>query len=255
VRYERAAEKVREKSMAADSRAAVLAIGAHPDDLEIICGGTLALFVQKGFRVCLCHLTNGEKGGFGQSIAEIRKKRRAEAIASANVIGAESLCGDIPDSEVIVSLENRSLVIDLIRSVAPELVITHSPVDYHADHAAVSKLVFEASYLVTIPHYRTQHEAMRKLPRLFYMDTVAGIAFEPKEYVDITSVIELKRRMMRAHESQLRFVQDLSGIDFLDMIEVTGRYRGYQCNARYAEGFAEHFAWPRTSTTRILPEP
>jgi LmbE family N-acetylglucosaminyl deacetylase len=237
----------------ADARLTVLAVGAHPDDLEILCGGTLALFARQGSRVCMCHLTNGEKGGIGESVAEIRKTRRTEAIASAGVIGAESLCGEIPDGEVIANLENRSLMIDIIRGVNPDILITHSPADYHTDHAAVSKLVFEASYLVTIPHYRTRHPVMRRLPRLFYMDTVAGIAFEPKEYVDISSTIETKRQMMRAHASQLRFVQELSGIDFLDMIEVTGRYRGYQCNARYAEGFAEHFAWPRTSTKRVLP--
>ncbi len=239
--------------MEADARGTVLAVGAHPDDLELLCGGTLALFARQGSRVCMCHLTNGENGGLGETVAEIRKTRRAEAIASSGVIGAESLCGDIPDGEVIANLENRSLMIDIIRGVNPDILITHSPADYHADHAAVSKLVFEASYLVTIPHYRTRHAVMRKLPRLFYMDTVAGIAFEPKEYVDISSTIETKRQMMRAHASQLRFVQELSGIDFLDMIEVIGRYRGYQCNARYAEGFAEHFAWPHTSTKRILP--
>jgi LmbE family N-acetylglucosaminyl deacetylase len=239
----------------AGTNGTVLAIGAHPDDLEILCGGTLALFARKGFRVCMCHLTNGEKGGLGGTVAEIRRTRRAEAIASAGVIGAESLCGEIPDAEVVVNLQNRGLVMDIIRGVNPELLITHSPTDYHADHAAVSKLVFEASYLVTIPLYKTQHEAMRSLPRLYYMDTVAGIAFEPQEYVDISSVIESKRQMMRAHASQLRFVQELSSIDFLDMIEVTGRYRGYQCNARYAEGFAEQLAWPRSSTKRILPEP
>jgi len=231
----------------------VLALGAHPDDLEILCGGTLALFARSGAKVVMVHLTNGEKGGIGGSIDEIRRTRRAEAVASAQVIGAESFCGDIPDAEVVATLENRSLLIDIIRRFDPDVLITHSPSDYHADHACVSKLVFEASYLVGIPQYRTGHPAMDKLPRLFYMDTVAGIGFEPREYVDISSVIELKRQMMQAHASQLGFVQELSGVDFLDMIEVSGRYRGYQCNARYAEGFVEHFAWPRTWTTRILP--
>ena len=235
------------------ARPTVLAIGAHPDDLELLCGGTLALFSRSGSRVVMVHLSNGEKGGIGGSVDEIRATRRTEAVASASVIGAESFCGDIPDAEVIANLENRALVIDIIRRFDPDVVITHSPGDYHADHACVSKLVFEASYLVTIPHFQTPQPVMKKLPRLFYMDTVAGIDFVPKEYVDISSAIELKRRMMQAHASQLRFVQQLSGIDFLDMIEVTGRYRGYQCNARYAEGFAEHFAWPRTSTGRILP--
>jgi LmbE family N-acetylglucosaminyl deacetylase len=169
------------------------------------------------------------------------------------VIGAESFCGDIPDSEVVATLAYRSLLIDILRRFSPDVVITHSPADYHADHAATSRLVFEASYLVTIPHFKTEHPAMASLPRLFYMDTVTGLGFEPKEFVDITPVMELKREMMRAHTSQLAFVRELSGVDFLDMIEVTGRYRGYQCNARYAEAFSEFFAWPRTSTSRILP--
>ncbi len=231
----------------------VLAVGAHPDDLELLCGGTLALFSRGGWRVVMTHLTNGEKGGLGGTPEVIRTTRRREAEAAAAVIGAESFCGEIPDAEVVPTLEYRGLVIDIIRRFTPDVLITHSPGDYHADHAATSRLVFEASYLVTIPHFKTSHPAAAKLPRLFYMDTVTGQGFEPKEYVDITPVIDLKRRMMKAHASQLAFVQELSGVDFVDMIEVAGRYRGYQCNARYAEAFAEHFAWPRASAARVLP--
>jgi len=231
----------------------VLAIGAHPDDLEILCGGTLARYSKSGYRVFMYHVTNGEKGGIGKTHEEIIRERREEAIQSAAVIDAISLGGSTKDGEVVLDLENRMSIVDVIRACDPEVVFTHSPQDYHTDHSNVSRLVFEASYMVCIPNLETEHKALKRLPRLYYMDTVAGIGFEPREYVDISPVFDLKVEMLRQHKSQLKFVMDLSQVDFIEMAEVSARYRGFQCNVKYAEGFVEHNVWPRQSTARVLP--
>lgn len=231
----------------------VLAIGAHPDDLELLCGGTLALYARQGASVFMYHATDGSKGGLTKSSEEIRQERIREAEAAAAVIGATSFGGDFPDGEVETSLANRLIFIDAIRRCRPDVVFTHHPNDYHTDHVNVSRMVFESIYQVAIPRLETRYPALDGTPRLFSIDTVVGIGFEPQEYVDISGVIELKKQMMKAHDSQLAFVRDHHGVDFVDMIEICARYRGYQCNARYAEAFAETVGWPRGSASRVLP--
>ena len=231
----------------------VLAMGAHPDDIELLCGGTLALYSKLGNKIYMYHASNGDKGGFDKSNKEIEETRSKEAINSAKVINAVSIGGDFRDGEVIANLENRLLIIDVIRKCDPDIIFTHYPNDYHTDHNNLSKLVFEASYMASIPNLKTKYRAMKKIPRVYYIDTVCGIGFEPKEYVDVSDVIDLKLQMMRQHKSQLEFVKKLSNVDFIDMLEVSARYRGYQCNVNYAEGFIESIVWPKGSTERVLP--
>lgn len=231
----------------------ILAIGAHPDDLEISCSGTLAAYAKNGNNVFMYYATDGDKGGIEKTKDEIREIRKKESSASAKVIGASSFGGDFHDTEIAVNLVNRLIIIDVIRQCNPDIVITHFPGDYHTDHINLSRLVFEASYIAGIPKLETKHKATKNFPHLFYMDTICGIGFEPKEYVDISDFFEIKIEMMKKHKSQLNFINDISGIDFLDMIEICSRFRGYQCNTKYAEGFIECAAWPRGATKRLLP--
>jgi LmbE family N-acetylglucosaminyl deacetylase len=231
----------------------VLAIGAHPDDLELLCAGTLARYAELGATVYLCHATDGAKGGLDGDPENIREQRRVEADAAAAVIGAVSLAGPFRDGELETGLDSRRWMIDLIRHCAPDVVLAHHPHDYHPDHKAVSSLAMDAIYHVAIPHLITEHPALTSVPLLYFFDTVSGIGFLPEEYVDISSVIDKKKRMMAAHASQLDFVRKHHKVDFIDMIDTTGRYRGYQCNTQYAEGFIASQSWPRGTTQRVLP--
>src|SRR5690348_10714125 len=106
----------------------ILAIGAHGDDLEEFCGGTLALFSQAGHHVAMCVVTDGRGNPQGdpEQIAAIRK---AEAQASADVIGAESVWLAVPDGDLHVDDDTRHLFIETIRTVKPDLIITHPPKD------------------------------------------------------------------------------------------------------------------------------
>ncbi len=231
----------------------VLALGAHPDDIEILCAGTLARYSKLGVKVSIYSATNGEKGGIGGDTSEIARVRREEARESARVIGASFIAGTFPDGELQVDLESRKAIVDVIRQCRPDVVFTHHPKDYHPDHINLSKLVSDAIYMVAIPHFRTDHPALDAVPFLYFFDTLSGINFLPEEYVDITDVIELKKKMMTSHESQMRFFKDRYGEDLVDRIEITARFRGYQCNARYAEGFVSSQSWPRGATQRLLP--
>ncbi len=231
----------------------VLAIGAHPDDIELLCAGTLALYRKRGDEVTICHACNGNKGSLEYSSEEIARIRRKEAIASAEVISAKSIWGGFADGEVVVSLRSRIQVIDIIRQSDPDLIITHSPRDYHSDHINISKLVFEATYLACIKLWETNYPSTSKIPVLYYMDTLAGVNFIPNEYVDVSETIGDKVNMMLKMKSQLGFLKEMHNTDSEEFIKTVAKYRGFQAGVPYAEAFTQQKMYPQGLTKRILP--
>jgi LmbE family N-acetylglucosaminyl deacetylase len=233
----------------------VLAVGAHPDDLELLCAGTLARWVREGHEVYMAHLTSGDKGG-RQSREELARIRGDEANASAAVIGATALGTEWGDLEVYESRPFRDRVMDFIRQARPDLIVTHAPNDYHPDHRVASTLVFDAAYCSTIPNYPSpaglEPHAVRA--PIWYMDTVAGIGFAPQEYVDVTDTIEIKQRMLSCHQSQLQWMSSYRHSDVRYLVEWVARWRGLQCQVPYAEGFRREDAWGRLRTVRTFPE-
>jgi LmbE family N-acetylglucosaminyl deacetylase len=234
----------------------ILAIGCHPDDLEIGCGGTLARYAQAGHTVVMCLVASGNRGHSVIMPEELRAIRLAEARAAGEVLGAaEVLCLDVPDLEV--SAEQAGVVrrlVDVIRRCRPDLILTHSPEDYMRDHVEVSKLAFDASFSASVPHFFTQEPAPAPITPLYYMDTLAGVNFLPTEYVDIRQTIEVKLQALSRHASQIDWLRDHDGIDFLDFVRTVAKFRGLQCGAPYAEGFRPCLTWPRLATRRLLPE-
>jgi len=85
------------------------------------------------------------------------------------------------------------------------------------------------------------------------MDTLAGINFQPTEYVDISEFIDLKIQMLECHVSQLKWMRDHDHIDFAEFVKTCSRFRGLQCGVQYAEGFTQCYAWPKQTTKRMLP--
>jgi len=231
----------------------VLAIGAHPDDLEILCAGTLARYAREGHDVTMCVATDGTAGHMVIKPPELAQIREKEARAAAEVIGAEFIWLGFPDELIFNDRATRLAFIDAIRRARPDLIITHAPDDYHPDHRVVSSLVFDTSFIASLPNIETDHSAHSAIPPLFYMDTLAVKGFHPTEYVDITTTIETKRQMLNRHESQLKWLNDHDNIDVMEFMEVVARTRGFQCNVPYAEGFRQADVWPRTSSRRILP--
>jgi LmbE family N-acetylglucosaminyl deacetylase len=231
----------------------VLAVGAHPDDLEILCAGTLARYVADGHHVVMAHACRGDKGHGQISHAEVAEVRAKEAAAAAEVIGAEPMALGYPDGQLFVVEENMRRFVDMIRIAKPDVIITHHPGDYHSDHVAVTKLVSEASFWAALPYYITAEPVHDVTPPVYYMDTLAAIDFTPTEYVDIGETMALKKEAMARHESQITWLRDHHHSDILDFIETMGRFRGLQCNARYAEGFQRLRVWGRLTPTRLLP--
>lgn len=231
----------------------IMAIGAHPDDIEICCAGTLTKFKAQGHDIVMAYVTDG---GAGHKIIppdELREIRKQEARAACSVIGAEFLWFGLPDEFVFDNLETRLLFIDKIREARAEVIITHGPQDYHHDHRAVHNLVLGTSFIATLKNVPSKHPELATLPKLFYMDTLAGTNFIPEEYVDITEQFDLKKEMMSKHQSQVRWLADHDDIDILEFIETMARSRGIQAGVKYAEGFCRERAWGRMDAERILP--
>lgn len=232
----------------------ILAIGCHPDDLEIGCGGTLAKYADQGNDVFMCHIANGNMGHAVIMPDELRKVRTKEAELSGGLLGAKEVFNiDVPD--LVVSSENQETVkkvIEVIRYTKPDVIITHSPEDYMRDHLETGRIVFDASFSSSVPHFGGG-ENHGLISPLYYMDTLAGVNFLPEEYVDITSTLERKLQALDKHESQVKWMKDHDGIDFLDFVRTVSKFRGLQCGVKFAEAFRACRTWPRQTTKRLLP--
>ncbi len=232
----------------------VLAIGAHPDDVEIACSGTLAKCAARGDKVIVCHVSTGDLGHVVIPPDELRLIRAEEAKRAGALAGIEVISAGFGDLDIFDGCkESRDRIVEVIQYADPDFIITHNPDDYMPDHTAVSRLVFDASFAATLPNYKTHACRPAKLVPIYYMDTLAGVNFVPIEFVDISDFIDLKIKMLECHKSQLVWMKDHDGIDFADMVRTCSRYRGYQCGAEYAEGFRMCNVYLKGTTKRLLP--
>lgn len=215
----------------------VLAVGAHPDDLEILCGGTLARYARGEAAVIMAIATDGSAGHMLIPPDELAGIRREEAGRAAALIGADMHWLGFRDELLFEEIATRMRFVDLIRIARPDLILTHDPNDYHPDHRAVSRLVFDASFVSSLPNITTEHPCHPVVPPLLYFDTVSSANFTPTEYVDIADTYDVKRAMLECHTSQIKWLKDHDNIDVLDFIYIMSRSRGLQCGVAHAEGF------------------
>jgi LmbE family N-acetylglucosaminyl deacetylase len=233
----------------------ILAVSAHPDDIEILCAGTLARYAEAGHAVTLAVFTDGSMGDAHVPPATLAPIRHAETEAAAAIIGARLLWPGIMDEHVFPDAAQRRVMIDHLREADPDVIFTHSPDDYHPDHRAVSQLVFDSYFQKGLPHIPEQTRPACRFghAQLYYMDNLGGIGFHPTEYVDITATMTLKHRMLACHKSQFSAMPELAHTELADLVETQSRFRGIAAGCRYAEGFARCDAFQRGLTKRVLP--
>jgi len=233
----------------------IMAFGAHPDDIEFLCAGTLAKYAQAGHEVAIAISTNGEVGSPTHSKTEIAAIREREARASAAVIGAEFYWMGYPDEFLFNSSEVRRHYIDVVRQFRPDLIICpDKDADYHPDHTTTGQILWDIHVMVTVPNIETPTAPCEKIPTVYYMDTVAGVNFQPEFYVDITNQWEQKAAMIACHESQELWMVAQYGVSCVEFGRTQSRLRGFQAGCQYAEGFRKPKFFPgETHPQGLLP--
>jgi len=215
----------------------VLAIGAHPDDVELTIGGTLAGLVRRGKRVAVIDLTQGEMGTRGTS-----EQRAEEAKAAAEILGlTERINLDMGDGYLANTIENRQKLISEIRRLRPSIILAHHWEDLHPDHCAAAGIVKDTMYPVGMVKYRAEGEPFRPNEVLFFM---GHFPFDPNLIVDVTDDMETKMKACRCYKSQLYSPESserettIAQPDFLDNIISRARHYGMQILKSYGEPFA-----------------
>jgi N-acetylglucosamine malate deacetylase 1 len=192
----------------------ILFIGAHPDDDDLSGGGLAALCRQRGDEVLFVSVTNGDKGHFAPEYvadpAALARRRMAEGEAAVAVIGARFTSLGARDGEVYVTPELTEAMVRAIRGFGPpgqgpDLVLLNRPNDYHRDHRYSSRLVLDATYMLTVPMFCPDTRHLDRMPVFAYWFDrfTEGGAFRPEVVVPIDGVMEEKVDMALAHESQL----------------------------------------------------
>jgi LmbE family N-acetylglucosaminyl deacetylase len=208
----------------------VVAVGAHPDDPESACGGTLALLAQAGHEVVSVYLTRGEAGIPGASHTEAARIRTAEAERACEILKVRpAFLGQI-DGSCEVNADRYADVYRLLASEAPDMVLTHWPVDAHRDHRACSMLVYDAWV------------RLGRKAALYYFEVVLGLQsqlFHPTDYVDIEPVLATKHAACFIHESQK--IREVWAEDHGLMEQM----RGLEAGCQVAEAFVHHVQSPK----------
>lgn len=225
----------------------VLSFMCHPDDTEFMSAGTLALLKKQGWEIHIATTAKGDCGSATQSREEITKIRRQESINSAAILDGKYHCAELDDVFVMYDKPSLTNVIKVIRQVQPTVVIAPSPQDYFIDHENTSHLIRTACFACGIPNVETEGvEAYGFTPYLYYADAlegkdIFGKSVEPTIFVDVSSVIDIKEKMLCCHKSQRDWLMAHHGMDeYVESLKRQGRMRGEQIGVEYAEGFRQH---------------
>lgn len=239
-----------------------LGIFAHPDDAEMMAAGTLARLSKAGWEIHIATMTPGDKGSAELSREEISRIRRMEATRAASLLGASYHCLEMEDIYFNYNKESINTTTALIRRIMPGIVLTASPVDYMVDHEMASLIVQTACFCAGIKNMEIDEPILEEVPALYYADPMEGIdklghPIEPGFYVDVTAEMELKERMLAAHESQRNWLLIHHRMDeYIEAMKRFSAQRGKETGVAFAEGFRQHLGhgYPKENRLRMVME-
>jgi LmbE family N-acetylglucosaminyl deacetylase len=192
----------------------ILFIGAHPDDCDFSCGGTAALYAQRGHHVKFVSVTNGDRGHFWPEYVRDRsrlaQRRMKEARRAVAVFEGQFECLNVPDGDVYVTRELTEKMVRVVREwgaegEGPDLVLVNRPSDYHRDHRYTAQAVLDATFMLTVPLMVPDAKHLKRMPvfAYWYDGFHEGGTFRPDVVVPIDAVMDTKLEIALAHESQL----------------------------------------------------
>jgi len=232
----------------------VLSIGAHPDDAEFMCAGTLALLHERGWEVHIATMAPGDCGTVQYTREEISRIRKGESAKAAAMLDGHYHCLECGDIFIMYDRGTLLKTIELVRRVRPKIVFTLSPSDYMVDHEHASRLAQTACFCCGVVNVETPGaEPFEPIPYLYYADPVEGkdklgTPVKPAMIVDISSVIDTKEKMLCCHESQRDWLLKHHGMDeYVNMMKAFGKKRGGEVGREFGEGFRQHLghAYPQ----------
>ena len=175
----------------------VLAVMAHPDDAELLCGGALAASADRGERVGILSLTDGGKGSSGSA-----EERDQEAARAGEILGITvRACAGLPDAELLHSAETRQVVVEQLRSLRPRVVVTHWTAARHPDHRITAELVTDACFLAGLTRFPAEGRPHRPF-KLAYATAFREDADPPTLVIDVTLQMERKLQAIAAYRTQ-----------------------------------------------------
>lgn len=193
----------------------ILAIGAHPDDIEYGCGGMLAKYARKGNVVYMFVASDGALGGD----AEVRRREQKDA---AQILGvSEIFWGGYPDTEVPLSRELIVRLETVIREIEPRMIFVNSPDDTHQDHRHLAQCTMSAT---------------RYVPNFLFYEVPSTVNFVPNCSTDVADVLDVKLACLEAHRSQVGKT-NIENLTILELAKSCANFRGIQARVKYAEAF------------------
>lgn len=227
----------------------VIAIAAHPDDIEFLMAGSLLRLRQAGYAIHYWNLANGCCGSTQHDAATTAKIRREEGKAAADFLGAqfhESICNDL---EIFYDLPTLAKVAAVIRQVKPEIVLTHAPADYMEDHTNACRLATTAAFARGMPNFLvdppvpaiTDKVTVYHAQPYSHRDPLGKIVV-PELVVDVTGLQPAKREMLSLHASQKQWLDESQGLDsYLDTMSNLDAELGQRTGKfAFAEGWRRH---------------
>ena len=233
----------------------VLAIGAHPDDVDLGAGGTLLVLADQGYSVAILDLTRGEAGSRGGI-----KDRMKEADKAARILEVEDRYNaELPDGGLTNSTEQQHKLIPFIRTLKPTVILSHRRDDRHPDHRAACDLVRDANFFAGVASVVTDEEPYRA-PFVYYYNPYFDDDTPPDIIVDVSEYFDLKLEALQAYRSQL-YNPDYIGPEtlvsseaFWDDIRIRASYWGNRIDVEYGEPFYTEGPVGLTTLPGLEPE-
>ena len=224
-----------------------LSFHAHPDDAEAWNAGTLKLLKDKGYKIVIATMTAGDLGGCNMTMAETAKMRIEEARKAASVLDAEYYMLGGTDGFLFDTKELRLKAISLMRKVRAGVVFTHLSTDYHSDHRTTANIVETAAMVSSLDTVPVKEKPLEVTPLLYHSspltlsDTLGAQLVPPHFFVDVTSAIETKKKMLEYHISQIDLMKHMHKMDdFFGFVLEGNRNYGKMAGAEYAEVYWQH---------------
>lgn len=242
----------------------LVAVMAHPDDIEIHIAGTLCHLKDRGYEIHFVTVCSGDVGSMTHTREEIARIRRGEAEASARLFGATYDGLGVGDLRVTFDHEIKTKIVEVLRRYRADVVMTHAAKDYMSDHEITSALTREACFAAPAPNWPVPSAPdlapLHAIPELYYADPTSqhdadGNFVAMPIVVDVGSVMARKEELLKCHASQRDWLRSQHGEDnYINTMREWARLRGGQVSIEYGEGFRQHRGHPFPTRSSLVED-